>query len=252
LLDAARPARPVAPFNDPISPQRTLGLLSRPLGELVRLKRHFGVKLNDVLLAVSAGGVRGYLRKHETEPRCLKTMVPVNFRPPGAENELGNRIAFIFVDLPCDEPDPVRRLRRIHAATADRKRAGEPEGAEAVIRSISLTPAPLQRLVSHAIASPRTFNLVVSNIPGPPEPLYMRGCRLAEAYPVVPIADRHALSIGVTTVGEGAYFGLYADSETIPDVGALAGCIDSAVDELVEFASHAPRPQELAAPVGAG
>jgi hypothetical protein len=80
----------------------------------------------------------------------------------------------------------------------------------------------------------------------------MRGCRLAEAYPVVPIADRHALSIGVTTVGGGAFFGLYADRETLPDIEKLADCIDASVDELLELAPHAPVPQDLAAPVGMG
>jgi diacylglycerol O-acyltransferase len=252
LADAARPARPVHPLNDPISPQRRLGLLRRPLAELLRVKEEFGVKLNDVLLAVSAGGVRRFLKQRESEPTCVKTMVPVNFRPEGAEAELGNRISFMFVDLPCDEPDPVRRLRDVHAATAERKRAGEAEGAEAVIESMTFAPAPVQRLVSRLIASPRTFNLVVSNIPGPRGTLYMRGCRLAEAYPVVPIAERHALSIGVTTLGEGAYFGLYADPETLPDIDELADCVDASIDELLALSDHAPAPADVAAPIGPG
>jgi diacylglycerol O-acyltransferase len=117
---------------------------------------------------------------------------------------------------------------------------------------MTFTPPPIQRLVSRLIASPRTFNLTVSNIPGPSKPLYMRGCRLAEAYPVVPIADRHALSIGVTTVGEGAFFGLYADRETLPDVNELAGCIDTSIDELLALSDTAPAPAEVCAPVGAG
>ena len=85
-----------------------------------------------------------------------------------------------------------------------------------MLRSLGFAPSPVQRMVSRLIASPRTFNLTVSNIPGPREPMYMRGCPLAEAYPVVPIADRHALSIGVTTVGDGAFFGLYADPRVAP------------------------------------
>ena len=61
------------------------------------------------------------------------------------------------------------------------------------------------------------FNLTVSNIPGPREPMYMLGCELEEAYPVVPLADEHALSIGMTTVKDRACFGLYADREALPD-----------------------------------
>jgi len=235
LLDAARPAPPTPQLNPPISPFRRLGLLARPIDDLARIKGRFGVKLNDVLLAASAGGVRAFLRKRGENPSRLKTMVPVNVRGSGEADQLGNRISFMFVDLPCDEPDPVRRLREIHAATSDRKRAGKPEGADDVVRSIGFAPSPLQGVVSRLIASPRTFNLTVSNIPGPPEPLYMRGCPLAEAYPVVPIPERHALSIGVTTVGEGAFFGLYADPESLPGIDGLADEIDLAIDELAEL-----------------
>jgi diacylglycerol O-acyltransferase / wax synthase len=235
LLDAARPARPTPQLNPPISPLRQLGLLARPMDDLTRIKHTFGVKLNDVLLAASAGGVRAFLKKHGEVPIRLKTMVPVNVRRSDEADQLGNRISFMFVDLPCDEPDPVRRLREIHAATSDRKRAGKPEGADDVVRSLGFAPSPLQRVVSRLIASPRTFNLTVSNIPGPPEPLYMHGCSLVEAYPVVPIPERHALSIGVTTVGDGAFFGLYADPESLPEVDGLAGEIDLAIDELAEL-----------------
>jgi len=235
LLDAARPARPTRQLNRPISPLRHLGLLARPVDDLVRIKRAFGVKLNDVLLAACAGGVREFLMKGGEDPIRLKTMVPVNVRGSGEADRLGNQISFMFVDLPCNEPDAVRRLREIHAATSDRKRAGQPEGANDVVRSLSFAPSPVRSAVSRLIASPRTFNLTVSNIPGPLEPLYMRGCPLAEAYPVVPITERHALSIGVTTVGEGAFFGLYADPESFPEVDGLAHEIDLSIEELVEL-----------------
>ena len=168
LLDAARPARPTPQLNAPISPLRQLGLLARPMDDLTRIKRTFGVKLNDVVLAASAGGVRSFLKKRGENPIPLKSMVPVNVRGSGEADRLGNRISFMFVDLPCDEPDPVRRLREIHAATSDRKRAGKPEGADDVVRSLGFVPSPVQRVVSRLIASPRTFNLTVSNIPGPP------------------------------------------------------------------------------------
>jgi WS/DGAT/MGAT family acyltransferase len=250
LLDAARPARLTPQLNPPISPLRQLGLLARPMDDLTQIKRTFGVKLNDVLLAASAGGVRAFLKKHGETPIRLKTMVPVNLRGSGEADQLGNRISFMFVDLPCDEPDPVRRLREIHAATSDRKRAGKPEGANDVVRSLGFVPSPIQSMVSRLIASPRTFNLTVSNIPGPAEQLYMHGCPLAEAYPVVPIPERHALSIGVTTVGQDAFFGLYADPQSLPEVDGLAGEIDLAIDELAEL-SPAVAERQLREPIPA-
>jgi diacylglycerol O-acyltransferase / wax synthase len=246
LADAARPASPVTPFNDPISPGRHLGHLARPLEDLLSIKRAFGVKLNDVVLAVSAMGVRRFVQERGEDPSRLKTMVPVNVRGRDEAGALGNRISFMFVDLPCQEPEPTRALYELHGATMERKEAGEPEGADSVMRSLTFAPAPLQRLVSRLVASPRAFNLTVSNIPGPQPPMYMRGCRLAEAYPVVPISDGHGLSIGVTTVGEGAFFGLYADRRTLPDVDRLAETIDESIDEFLAIAAEGvPGPERV-------
>jgi hypothetical protein len=100
-------------------------------------------------------------------------------------------------------------------------------------------------------ASPRTFNLVVSNIPGPTEPMWMRGCRLREAYPVVPLADRHALAIGVTSLPDGVFFGVHADRKMLPDAGDIAECIGDALDELVHACTAgAPHGNGRPMPVG--
>jgi diacylglycerol O-acyltransferase / wax synthase len=235
LAGSARPAAPVGALHRPNSPLRHLALLPRPLDDLRRIKNSFGTKLNDVILAASAGAVRRFLERRGERPVTLKTMVPVNVRTAADAGELGNRISFMFVDLPCDEPDPARRLQRVHAETSERKRAGEPEGADDVVQSIGLVPAPVREAVSRFVASPRTFNLVVSNIPRPTDRLYLRGCELKEAYPVVPLADRHALSIGVTNVGEGLCFGIYADRESLPDADAVARDMEESIDELVEL-----------------
>ena len=98
-------------------------------------------------------------------------------------------------------------------------------------------PQLMRDVVSHVIASPMVFNLTVSNIPGPSEPMYMLGCELEEAYPVVPIADGHSMSIGVTTIQDRACFGVYADAEALPDVDELASAIHESVDELLALSS---------------
>jgi WS/DGAT/MGAT family acyltransferase len=249
------PATPAPVFNEPISPLRSLARVGRPVDDLVTIKSRFQTKLNDVVLAVCAGGVGRFLRKRGEYPVRLKAMVPVSVR--AEEDELGNRISFMFIELPCDEPDPVKRLLDIHGATRDRKSGGEAAGAETVLNSVGYAPTVLQRTFTRLIASPRTFNLVVSNIPGPRPPMWMHGCELCEAYPVVPLADRHALSIGVTTVRDGAFFGLYADRKLLPDADVLAACLDESIDELLELAgagraSTGPAPRATpAAAVGA-
>jgi len=163
----------------------------------------------------------------------LKAMIPVSVRSNGGAGEFGNQISFVFVDLPCDEPDPLRRLLDVKEEVGKRKRGGEPEGADRLLKAFGYAPHTVQRVLAHLVASPRAFNLVVSNIPGPREPLYMLGCELEESYPVVPIADRHALAIGFTTIKDEAFFGVYADRESLPDADALAECLDQSADELL-------------------
>jgi diacylglycerol O-acyltransferase / wax synthase len=233
LADAVRPAVPSA-LNDPISPLRHLAFVGRPIDDLIRIKQCFEVPLNDVVLAVSAGAVRSFLQSRGESPTRLKTMVPISVRAEGESGELGNRLSFMFIDLPCDEPDPARRLMDVHLATSKRKEAGGAQGASAVLKSLAYVPRALQGVLSRAAAGPRSFNLVVSNIPGPREPLYLLGCELREAYPVVPLADGHDLSIGMTTVRDRVCFGLYADRMTLPDVDLLARDLDLAIDELLE------------------
>jgi diacylglycerol O-acyltransferase / wax synthase len=233
LAHSLAPAAPPSMLNRPISPLRHLAVAKRPLDDLKQVKGRFHTTINDVVLAATSGGVRRFLQRHGERPKRLKTMVPVSLREVDKASELGNRISFVFVDLPCDEPDPVRRLLDIHMSMSDRKRAGEPQGGDSVLKAVGYAPHAIQSLISRLVASPRAFNLTVSNIPGPREPLYMKGCELQEAYPIVPIADRHAVSIGITTIKEGAFFGIYADRETLPDAEVLASDIDVSIEELM-------------------
>jgi diacylglycerol O-acyltransferase len=226
---------PASLLNRPISPLRHLGRSKRPLDDLKQIKGHFRTSINDVVLAASSGGVRRFLERRGEKPTRLKTMVPVSLREANGGGEFGNRISFVFVDLPCDEPDPVRRLLDVHMSMTDRKRAGEPQGGDHVLRALKYTPHFVQNIASKLIASPLAFNLTVSNIPGPVEPLFMKGCELEEAYPVVPIADSHAVSIGITTIKDGAFFGVYADRETMPDADLLAQDINESIEELIAF-----------------
>jgi diacylglycerol O-acyltransferase len=230
---ALRPAKPVPPLNEPISTRRRLARVERPFAELQGIKQRFQATINDVYLAIAAGALRRLLMERGQQPRPLKTMVPVNVREDGDLDQLGNRISFMFVDLPCDEPDPERRLRRLQLSTSKSKRSGDPAAADSALKLLSHAPRRLQRLASRIVASPRMFNLAVSNIPGPRQPVFMLGCELREAYPVVPLADRHALSIGMTTIRDRAFIGLYADRSSLGDVGAVAEAVERSSDELV-------------------
>ena len=248
LAGAVAPTRPCPVVNPPISGSRHLATVRRSVGELKRVARHFDATVNDVVLTAAAGGLRSFLRRRGESPSALKAMVPVNVRPPGAEDELGNQISFLYLQLPCCEPDPVRRLRLVQEEMSARKRAGTAEGAASVLSMLGRAPRPLRRVLARAMASPRAFNVTVSNIPGPAAPMYLLGCRLEEAYPVVPISDGHALSIGMSTVCERACFGIYADRAALPDADRLGRDIGVAVDELVAASAARRTVVEPAAP----
>jgi diacylglycerol O-acyltransferase / wax synthase len=225
-----RPARST-PLNEPISSRRHLGRVRRPLDQLREVKSAHRATINDVLLAAAAGGLRRLFIERGEDPVPLKAMVPVSVRNDEG-GEFGNRISFVFIDLPCDEPEAERRLASVIESMTACKSGGEPEGGDMLLGALEYAPRPLQHLAAHLVASPRMFNLVVSNIPGPPLPLYMRGCRLEEAYPVVPLADSHDVAIGMTSIAGEACFGIYADAESVPDADALADAIAESVDEL--------------------
>ena len=231
-----RPARPVHPVNAPLSPFRHLAGTPRPLADLQRIKAAFDTTVNDVMLAVAAATMRRLFQQRGELPVPLKAMVPVNVRVDD-DGTSGNRISFMFVNLPCDEPDPARRLRSINLETSRRKRHDEAHWVSEALDAVGYLPQLMRDVVSHVIASPMVFNLTVSNIPGPTEPMYMLGCRLEEAYPVVPIADGHSMSIGMTTIGDQACFGVYADAEALPDVDELASAIHESVDDLLALSS---------------
>jgi len=248
LLDAAgqtwRAARHLARTVAPLAPPsrlssampaaRHLAWHSRPMDDLKKIKRCFDTTVNDILLTASAGALRGLAVDRHEPLRDVKAMVPVSVEAP--DERWGNRIVFLFVELPCDEPDPVWRLRDIHVAMRDRKRDGEPEGADAVLNAVSYAPRPLRRLASKVIASPQLSNLTISNIPGPQVPVYLMGCEVKHAYPVVPLTDGHGISIGMTSIHERACFGVYAQVEFAADADRIARGIDDEIEALLQRA----------------
>jgi len=228
------PAAPASVLNGQLSPLRRVAWTQRPLADLRLVKGAYGTTINDVVLAAVAGGMRAYLIRRGEEPPALKVMVPVSVR--SADDVFGNHISFVFAQLPCDQPDPVDRLYHVHVGMSRRKRDGEPEGADLVLKAAALTPVAVQQTVSRLIASPRAFNLVVSNIPGPNVPMYMLGCPLEATYPTVPLADNHAVSVGMTTIHDQACFGVYVDRQAMPDADMLARDIDQEISELLACA----------------
>jgi WS/DGAT/MGAT family acyltransferase len=233
LAHTLLPPAPSTPLNRPGSARRHHVRVTRRVDEIRAVRKRFRVTPNDVVLAACAGALRRFAERRGEAPRALKAMVPADVRSSSDAAGTGNRISFVFVELPCGEPDPVARLQAVNRATAQRARDAEAGHLDAVFRRLARTPAPLQRVLAQGFAHPRLFNLTVSSVPGPAVPRYLRGCRLREVHSAVPLAGRHALSIGVVTVAGNACFGVTADAELLPDADALAGDLDAAIDELL-------------------
>ena len=236
LAHTLLPPAPGSPLNRPGSPRRHHVRVTRSLSDLRTVRRRFRVTPNDVILAACAGALRSFAERHGEVPQPLKVMVPADVRSSDDPAASGNRISFVFVALPCHEPDPVERLQAVHRATDQRRRDGEAEDLDGAFRMLALTPGPVQRVFAQAFAHPRLFNLTISSVPGPAASRYLRGCRLREVHSSVPLGARHALSIGVVTVAGNACFGITTDPAVLPDAGELAGDLDDAFDELLELA----------------
>jgi diacylglycerol O-acyltransferase len=155
--------------------------------------------------------------------------VPVSVRAEQDRAALGNRISFAFVELPAQIRSPAARLARVHEQTSAFKQDARPAGTEMLLGALGMLPAMLKDAAARAAASPRVYNLTVSNVPGPRFPVYMLGAELAEVHPVVPIPEGHALSIGIFTYRDSAFFGLYADPEALPDVERLPAALNAAI-----------------------
>ncbi|MEX2196172.1 MAG: wax ester/triacylglycerol synthase family O-acyltransferase [Thermoleophilaceae bacterium] len=242
--DLLRPA-PSSHVNVPIGPRRTLAGYRAPIEELNAVRRAApGATLNDACLAVVAGGMRDLVLRAGRIPQPLKAMVPVSVRGHEERSALGNRISFAFVDLPVNVRSPRRRLQLVHERTAAFKRSGRTAGTEAVLGAVGRLPAPVKTRAARIAGSSRVYNLTVSNVPGPRVPVYMLGAELAEAYPVVPLSDEHALSVGIFTYRDHAHFGCYADPDALPGVGLLPDALCASLLALRGSWRVAARPSQ--------
>jgi diacylglycerol O-acyltransferase len=229
--DVINPAPPSF-LNRDIGPGRALVTERIPLERLDRIKRARDAKLNDVVLAAVAGALRRFAATCDTEPIPLRAMVPVSVRASEDSAAEGNRITFAFVDLPVDEPDAGRRLDAVKERVGELKRSGRIAGSDALLRSMVQLPGFLKERAARLAASPRMYNLAVSNVPGPRVPLYAAGAEVEAIYPVIPNSDGHAIAIGVLTYNDALHFSAYVDPAALPDAGELGGLFKGAVSEL--------------------
>ena len=215
------------PLDRPVGPARRVAFASAPLDDLKRIgKAHGdGVTVNDVVLTVVAGGVRGWLDQRHAPEVGIRVKVPVCLHKNDAQDDApANRDSYFFVDLPVAEPDPVRRLLAINRETSDRKRHHDAE---------TLYHLGLHRAVARWAMSPHVFTFNVSNVPGPREPMSVRGSPLRELYSLAEVAQHHVLRVAVISAAGTVFFSLCADRDAVEDLDTLAQGLDRSVKELL-------------------
>ncbi|HWI09461.1 MAG TPA: wax ester/triacylglycerol synthase family O-acyltransferase [Solirubrobacteraceae bacterium] len=240
------PGAPRSSLNGRIGSRRTLVGYHAPR-ELLRAARGRGGTLNDVGLAAVAGALRTLaLRDGAAPEEPLKTMVPVSMRRVG-EEDAGNQIAMVYMPLPIHLATAPERLEFIREQTARLKHTDRPEATQTFVESLGLVPPPLRTPVARALATPRQFNLTVSQSPAPRGSIYLLGCELEEVYSVVPIAQGHALAIGMVRYRNELFFGCYADPDALPEVRDLPALLEAELEELAAAASAGRRQPARAA-----
>lgn len=247
-------ASPATPFNTTVTPHRLVHLFELPMADLKAVKHAAGSSLNDVLLASVGGALRTYLLERDELPaNPLVAFVPVSTRATAAGGEGGNETSAVFSTIATDVADPVERLRTINAAMTAAKAQHKEIGAATLIDFTEIAGPAAAALAGRFINRFRineliraSANVVVSNIPGPPVPLYVAGAKVEAIYPLGPVADGSALNITVMSYLDTMYVGLAADRATVPDIDRVGELLHGALAELVHHLVPSP-----AAPVKA-
>ncbi|NNM52465.1 MAG: wax ester/triacylglycerol synthase family O-acyltransferase, partial [Pseudomonadales bacterium] len=219
-------------LNTRITGSRRFAAQSYSLPRIRNIARVMNCTINDVVLSICGGALREYLITQRALPdRPLIAMVPMSLRQDDSVG--GNQIAMILANLGTHIADPAHRLSVVRASVQDAKdRFGQMTPAEILnYTALTLAPGGLH-LLTGAAPSWLAFNVVISNVPGPREPLYWNGARLQGMYPVSIVLDRMALNITLTSYVDSLEFGIIACRRTLPSVQRLLDYLEKSIQEL--------------------
>jgi WS/DGAT/MGAT family acyltransferase len=235
---------PGTTLNGPIGPHRRWDVARARLHDVKEIREGLGGTVNDVVLAVIAGGFRALLdSRGERVDGPLRSLVPVSLRPRDAAGPADNRVSAIFADLPVDLADPVARLHRVAAQMSHLKHTNEAVAGEALTAFGGVVPELLLSWSGRvATRTPqRNVVTVTTNVPGPQHSLYFSTRRMLEVFPYVPLAGHVRVGVAIYSYDGGLGFGVTGDYDTAPDIGVLCAGIEREVDRLLAAAHDRPR-----------
>jgi len=238
---------PRTSFNTELTPHRRFTFASVPLDDVKAIRWAFDVKVNDVILALVSGALRRYLESRDELPKTpLIAQVPVSLRGDDDKSEVGTKVGAMFASLATDVASPALRLLAINDST---KGAKEMQRALAADKIMGITEAAPPALVSLAARmytaaqldkrTPPIMNLIISNVPGPPFPLYCAGAEIEALYPMGPLLYGTGVNVTVFSYRDRVDFGFMVCREAVPDPWFLAEGIPLALEELKQAAAEA-------------
>jgi diacylglycerol O-acyltransferase / wax synthase len=223
---------PASPFNVEISSSRRFASQSYSLRRFKAIGKVFGATINDVTLAVCAGALRHYLQAQKKLPKKpLIAMVPVSLH--GETDAGGNQITLLLANLGTHIADPAERLRHIITSTTEAKtRLSKMPRLQKMAHGITSIASLGPGMVTGTAQKHPTFNLVISNVPGPSDTLYLNGAKLQEVYPVSIPTHYLALNITISGYGDNLGFGFVACRRSVPNLQRMLDYTQLAIEEL--------------------
>jgi diacylglycerol O-acyltransferase / wax synthase len=238
VLERPTVRAPRTRFNGRISPHRRYSFGSLSLDKVKAIKNELGITVNDVVMALCATALREWLLERDELPRDpLVAMVPVSVRTEEERGTYGNRVSTMIVPIPTDEPDTRARLMRTHDLMRVAKDRHQALPANLMQDATRFVPPALMSRAARVVAElaevgTPSLNLVISNVPGPRDPLYLAGAELVSNYPVSVILDGVGLNITVLSYRDRLDFGIVVDREQIDDAWPLMRKLSEALDEI--------------------
>jgi diacylglycerol O-acyltransferase / wax synthase len=250
------------PFNKPCGAGRKFCWAEIDLAEVQKIRAAVGGRVNDVILTILTRALARYVKLHGQSivNRYVRIVCPVSLRKPGLEGSLGNQISFLVVALPLDVHDPAEMLRAVAARTETMKRSGAAGLVGVLAAFIAKAPPSLQALfwwgLPELILPMPLFNMICTNVPGPPAPLCALGRRMLATYPQVPTGYDLGINCAVESYDGKLFFGLIADARVGSDVNRLRDFLYVGYEELRQAARKESQsaakklrpPQKAAAP----
>ncbi|MCZ7529975.1 MAG: wax ester/triacylglycerol synthase family O-acyltransferase [Acidimicrobiia bacterium] len=223
---------PRTSLNQAVGRHRRFDVVRVPLDDAKAARRELGGTVNDVVLSAVGSGLARLFENRGESPEHVRAMIPVSVRAGDEHMQLGNRVSAMFVNLPVVADGPLDRLKSIGAITSELKDRHQAVGAEFLVGLTRYAAPTLLSLASRAVHNQPFFNLVITNVPGPQQPLYTLGARMLEAFPIVPLAHNLTVGIAILSYDGQLDIGVFADRDAAPDVEVLTAGIENGFAEL--------------------